>query len=157
MKNFAGIHYTFMHYICVCELQHIHGYRKDLTSYLSSSWTPQNLPCSWLWVHSVTWSFHNEKHHWNTGCHFWHGPIFIFLRPREQKETISGPLTSFPGTIRISLIFWHEYLCSLFRNWKQIATPCLFQMKDKDSAPILGMQDKETSHDAKKSTKDSLV
>jgi len=84
---------------------------------------------------------------------------YFCVQENKKKQSVDLSLASQVLYIYIYtlLIFWHEYLCSLFRNWKQIATPCLFQMKDKDSTPILGMQDKEISHDAKKSTKDSLV
>ncbi|KAG6779929.1 hypothetical protein POTOM_016331 [Populus tomentosa] len=52
----------------------------------------------------------------------------------------------------------YSYFCVQENKKKQSVDLSLAsQMKDKDSTPILGMQDKETSHDAKKSTKDSIV
>ncbi|XP_061977672.1 UDP-xylose transporter 1-like isoform X1 [Populus nigra] len=52
----------------------------------------------------------------------------------------------------------YSYFCVQENKKKQSVDLSLAsQMKDKDSTPILGMQDKEISHDAKKSTKDSLV
>ncbi|KAJ7002317.1 UDP-xylose transporter 1-like [Populus alba x Populus x berolinensis] len=51
----------------------------------------------------------------------------------------------------------YSYFCVQENKKKQSVDLSLAsQMKDKDSTPILGMQDKETSHDAKKSTKTLL-
>ncbi|KAJ6309665.1 hypothetical protein OIU76_014578 [Salix suchowensis] len=51
----------------------------------------------------------------------------------------------------------YSYFCVQDNKKKQSADPSLAsQMKDKENTPILGMPDKE-AHEAKKSTKVSLV
>ncbi|KAJ6395342.1 hypothetical protein OIU77_020576 [Salix suchowensis] len=94
-----GVHHPFMHHICVRELQHIHGYRQDLT-----------------------------------------------------MRNIIGILVAIFG------MGLYSYFCVQENKKKQSVDLSLAsQMKDRDSTPIVSMQDKEISHEARKSTKNSLV
>lgn len=88
LNIFAGFYHPLMHYFCICQLQHIPGDWQNIPSDIPSSWPPQDLPSSWPWLYTAAWPFYREEHHWNPGSHFWDGVVFIFLHPREQKETI---------------------------------------------------------------------
>lgn len=48
----AGFHNAVLLHCCICELQHISGDRENISSYLSSIRASENMPCSWIWVHS---------------------------------------------------------------------------------------------------------
>ena len=148
--TFAGIYHPLMHYCCICQLQHISGDWQNIPSHISSSWPPQDLPGSYLRLYTAAWPFYRQEHHWNPDSHFWDGVVFIFLHPREQKET--------SWSIGVSGIFTYSSLPRVVSPNKGLLTNFLylvFQMKDKDATPFLALE--KEGNEVKKSDKDSLV
>lgn len=49
----AVLHCSVLPDICLCKLQYIFGYWKDVCSNLSGPWTFENVPCFGIWLHST--------------------------------------------------------------------------------------------------------
>lgn len=48
----AVLHCSILPDICLCKLQYIFGYWKDVCSNLSGPWTFEDMPCFGIWLHS---------------------------------------------------------------------------------------------------------
>ena len=51
----AVLHCSILRDFCLCKLQYISGYWKDICSHLSGPWTSENLPSFGLWLCSTSW------------------------------------------------------------------------------------------------------
>ena len=105
MVCFSDIYHSVLLDSCISKLQHISSDRQNIPSNIPSARAPQDLPCSCIWVHFTPWPFHWEEHYWNTDCHLWDGLVFLFLHPREQKETIRWSFIGFPGIYLSPFVF----------------------------------------------------
>lgn len=95
----AGFHNAVLLHCCICELQHISGDRENISSYLSSIRASENMPCSWIWVHSFAWSLHCKEHSWNSCCHCWNGIVLLLLHSWDQEEATWWPPFFLSGNI----------------------------------------------------------
>lgn len=82
---------------------------------------------------------------------------YFCVQDNKKKQSVDLSLASQVGTLCVFALQILTFTCIRhFGTEMKMVLFVLFQMKDKDSTPLLGMPDKE-GHEAKKSTKVSLV
>lgn len=75
----AGFYHSVVPHIHISKFQYISSHWEDITSDVSGSGTPKDMPCVGIWVYFTAQSIQLEEHPWDFDSTHWYDFVFFLL------------------------------------------------------------------------------